>query len=510
MKHLPCCLLLLASSQPALAQTTDVGQEQPEANDESRGPSVQVERDVAAHNYLVTRLQLLQRGAAIGGIRAELTSELDLAGLSADSLELLRKTLELCNRAAVRDADASSRIADLEEKERGQDEGALGRLLLRAVISGGTDITAAFDAIELLDDSSASSTKKLRTMVTEATAAEIANLTFDLALLRSRLQSEESVRGEEFLRAADYEGYSGAFSVSDYKERLAVIAASYARSPKLQPAALYLASHQLRSSNLEEAERLAQASLAASPIILLRDPLRTQAYQILASVERQREGHAEALAWIALGLAEDPASTPLLREQVRAYFSLGDYPSSYATLENLDLLVPEDSWVLYNLACCHAVVDKDASKALATLARAFGYGWDDVSHTRQDPDLELMRNELPDQFEVLVTPKLSLKIRLHSFGADDLVLVNRSPFPLQGLDLKVYIHVQKRGGEKGARSRGVPKRLAIPAIGRGDQHVAQGLVKATRRTVLAVEIRGTCKQGKIEFTVEAEDLYRRR
>jgi tetratricopeptide (TPR) repeat protein len=325
--------------------------QEPEAQEDAQ--SQEVAREGGVHNYLVTRFHVLKQGRGIDGVRAEITSEVNLSGLSEESLALLRRALEVCNKAALRAADAEG-----ERKQASGSDDALGKLLLFLATGGQEAITVPI-VLGLLGNPASEEAGNTQSPHSEALRADLANLEFDLAIYRSRLQAEHGVPADQLLRSQDYDQYTAALQVEGTLERLAMVASAHTRSPWLQPATLYLADHWLRAGYLEESTELASLALDASPVILRRDPLRVWAYRILAESVRP-EAPEKALQWANAGLAEDPAYIPLLTSKVSAMIALGDHAGVYPVLRQLDLLRPQTPWVLYNLACCQAVVDEDA------------------------------------------------------------------------------------------------------------------------------------------------------
>ena len=74
------------------------------------------------------------------------------------------------------------------------------------------------------------------------------------------------------------------------------------------------------------------------------------------------------------------------------YTKKGLYEKGLNIDERLTQLRPEDSTVLYNLACSYSLL-KSMDKALETIKKAIRYGYDDFDHLLADKDLINLRQD---------------------------------------------------------------------------------------------------------------------
>ena len=81
-----------------------------------------------------------------------------------------------------------------------------------------------------------------------------------------------------------------------------------------------------------------------------------------------------------------------LQMQILALFEAGDYAEAEDMCVQLVALMPRDPGGHYNLACARARQGKKA-RALQSLGKAVLFGFNDVEHIKQDPDLEPLRGD---------------------------------------------------------------------------------------------------------------------
>jgi len=81
-----------------------------------------------------------------------------------------------------------------------------------------------------------------------------------------------------------------------------------------------------------------------------------------------------------------------LQREVAEAFQNAKYVEAEPKLQELLKLQPNDAGTYYNLACTRARLG-NLEAAAADLAKAVELGWDDADHTRQDEDLDRLRND---------------------------------------------------------------------------------------------------------------------
>src|SRR5262249_24948247 len=108
----PFQLVLLASIGPGFGTVS--------LQDAARPPDaprpLEAHDEADAHNYLVTRLRLLKRGAAVEEIKTEIVNQIDFGKVSPRSIELLRRMMGLCDRAITNQVKVSQQLAELNAR----------------------------------------------------------------------------------------------------------------------------------------------------------------------------------------------------------------------------------------------------------------------------------------------------------------------------------------------------------------------------------------------------------
>jgi len=96
-----------------------------------------------------------------------------------------------------------------------------------------------------------------------------------------------------------------------------------------------------------------------------------------------------------------PFGNRLQKMNTRAlgFMENGEYLNAMQVLQSA-FNVSADPIVMYNIACCHALLG-DRAKAIRALEQAVALGYDNGRHMAGDPDLESLRNE--EEFLMLVT-----------------------------------------------------------------------------------------------------------
>lgn len=161
-----------------------------------------------------------------------------------------------------------------------------------------------------------------------------------------------------------------------------------------------------------------EEALADYSAAIERDPSRAEAYLNRGALRSQQGLHHEAISDLERGLKLMPADRlervdfekllGLVRGRLKNREAAALYEESYRlwkadripeVVEKLEKLVqnwPATRWGIdaaYNLACAHLRL-KDKSTALHWLEKAIELGYKDVAHLEQDPDLELLRDEV--------------------------------------------------------------------------------------------------------------------
>jgi tetratricopeptide (TPR) repeat protein len=138
-------------------------------------------------------------------------------------------------------------------------------------------------------------------------------------------------------------------------------------------------------------------------------------------------------------LALDPVdSTGDAREQLAwALAGAGRFDDALALLRQIVDLKQSDVGYAYNSACLLSIKGR-TGEALDWLKQAIKNGWADIAHAKSDPDLARVRSERAARFNDLITVKFDWSI---DWGliSDDIVLTNRSAFPLTNIAASVKV-----------------------------------------------------------------------
>lgn len=115
----------------------------------------------------------------------------------------------------------------------------------------------------------------------------------------------------------------------------------------------------------------------------------------------------------------------------------GRFDDTLTLLSQLVELKRSDVVYAYNLACLLSIQGQPG-EALGWLEVAIKNGWTNISHVRSDPDLARVRNERAAQFNALTAVKFDWSI---DWGilSDDIILTNRSGFPLTNITASVRV-----------------------------------------------------------------------
>lgn len=91
-------------------------------------------------------------------------------------------------------------------------------------------------------------------------------------------------------------------------------------------------------------------------------------------------------------LTNKPSHMDALDAAANHYTALGYFQDGLALDYRLVALRPRCPWVLYNLSCSLALLER-RDEALATLEKAIQYGYDDIQHMASDHDLAPLRED---------------------------------------------------------------------------------------------------------------------
>jgi tetratricopeptide (TPR) repeat protein len=105
----------------------------------------------------------------------------------------------------------------------------------------------------------------------------------------------------------------------------------------------------------------------------------------------------------------DPRYVEALQILGDDYTRRGRYPDGLKIDEQLAHLRPDDSLVLYNLACSYSLTDQ-VGEALAALEKALSLGYRDFKWLAEDPDLRKVRCH--PQFQKIRAKLRTLQIKV--------------------------------------------------------------------------------------------------
>lgn len=471
-------------------------------------PQVIAAREADVHNYLVMRLRLLKRGAAIEDLKGEVVNQIDFSTLTPRSIELLRRLLTLSDREIANQAKLGAELTDLSQKSAEAASKQTNEIGGAAITSLSTGSALPFVLALLATPDTSGEFAAKREQLLAGSAAELGSdvsmMEFDLAILRSQLQSAASLAPTDFVCPGDYEQFLNASAAKEEDERVAGVAAALERSPKLQPASLYLAAHFYEKGDGPNCVRYSDKAIETAPGILRRDSLRAQARIYKADLKRLLGDHKGAIAEAELGLKDDPAQVTLLWIKAIGLAFSGDHAAALPLFEKLGLLAPRNANVHYNLACCQAVAGKDVEAALGSLRTACAVGFTDIAHAKRDVDLDLLRKERRVAFDKLTSVRLSPAMDWQLLDADDVIVTNDSAFGV--VDYEVTITVQGVHASAPTTEWASERKSKIASLAPGASIRIAGVVDTTRDVFRSVRIQGTGAQGTCDELRTAREL----
>jgi tetratricopeptide (TPR) repeat protein len=461
-------------------------------------------READLHNLLILRLRSLKRGADAEALKSEIVNEIDFATISPRGLELLKRAMSLYDKAIAGQATLSEKLAGISQAETAAQGKALAGLL--TTLSSATPV-GMVTALLALDSADSVGSRRTTLLAQNAASlgADISGIEFDLAVLRSQIQAGGGVSASDFVLPADYDLFMAATGNKDDSERAAGVAAALERSPKLQPAALYLALLFGQSGKAAECVRYADRVIECAPTILRRDGLRAQALLCKARVALEAKDYLSTRQFADSGLRDEPGHTALLFYRGTASAFLGDHAAALPDFEKLLILAPKDTHVLYNLACCRCVASKDADGGLVALESALHNGFADIAHAKADADLTLLREQRRSDFERLAAVQLGVGMEWALLDKDVLVIENRSAFPLVKLDLAVTFSGMSPLLNAPPSPWTTERKFTIATLSPGERQRFPAL-DTTKDSLRSVRVVATGTQGQFEVTKTTAEL----
>lgn len=476
----------------------------PQAAPAIQDASTTARREVDVCNYITTRLGLLERGAAVRELKSELVDEIDLRTLPPRSVELLKRMTLLCDKALANQADVRQPLAALDAQ--------LSKASTEAFAGNGASLLTESmpplaSALARLPQSSevASARSSLLAKTAESLSAEITTLKHDLDALRAQVQAERKLSSTEFIEVADCDRFlEWADKISEV-DRIAGVSGVLVKSPKMQEAALHLATHFLRMGEFQNSVEYADRVIEQSPQFLRRDALRAQAYLFKAFAASSSGDHKAAVEFSDLGLKDDPANPALLLVKAEGVADSGRSEEAVPLFEKLAILLPQNPSVFYDLACCSAVVKKDPAAALKNFKLALDRGFADIDRAKLDPDLALLRDSKAGEFHTLTTLSVELAVDWHTLTPHGVVITNTSRFTLE--DLALTLTITNRDSAIPSRKTGrIERRLVLYGLAPGEKQYFPGLITTSRDQLRTLQVLAEGSQGRFVVVYQAKDL----
>jgi hypothetical protein len=153
--------------------------------------------------------------------------------------------------------------------------------------------------------------------------------------------------------------------------------------------------------------------------------------------------YAVALWDACFEYAASDTTGDLRAKRAWARMANGDLQQALALANDALELQKDQVEFCYQYACLLSRLDRDMDKSFAWLKKAIQQGFYDIAHARRDSDLANLRREKADEFNGLVKVHYDWTINYGVLN-DDIVVVNKSAFPLTNVRLSVLI----KQGEK--------------------------------------------------------------
>lgn len=106
----------------------------------------------------------------------------------------------------------------------------------------------------------------------------------------------------------------------------------------------------------------------------------------------QKEGEEFIISFYEGILKRSPYLADCLKYLGNAYTAKGMYGKGLEIDKQLSRLEPNDSEVIYNLACSYSLLKK-TNLAIQSLTRAFNLGYNDIEHLEKDSDMNNIRHD---------------------------------------------------------------------------------------------------------------------
>lgn len=476
----------------------------PQAAPAVQDASAAVRREADVYNYITTRIGLLERGAAVKELKSELADEIDPRTLPPRAVELLNRMTLLCDKALANQADVRPQLAALDAQLSKASTEALAGTGASFLTESTRPIAAAL--ARLPQSSEAASTRSsLLAKTAESLSAEITALKHDLAALRAQVQAEGKLSPTEFVEIADCDRFVESADKTSEADRIAGVAAVLVKSPKIQGAALHLATHFLRVGDFQNSIEYADRVIEQSPPFLRRDVLRAQAYLFKAFAASSSGDYKSAVELCELGLKDDPTSPALLLVKAEGVADGGRHEEALPLFEKLALLLPQNPSVFYELACGSAVVKKDPAAALKHFKVALDRGFTDIDRAKLDPDLALLRDAKSGEFHTLTTLSVELGVDWHTLTPHGVVITNASRFTLE--DVALTLTITNRDPAIPSRKTGkVERRLVLNGLAPGEKQYFPGIIFTSRDQLRTLQVLAEGTQGRFEVVYQAKDL----
>lgn len=106
----------------------------------------------------------------------------------------------------------------------------------------------------------------------------------------------------------------------------------------------------------------------------------------------KKEGEEFCISFFEGVLERNPYLIDCLKYLGNAYTAYGMFEKGLEIDERLSRLLPEDSEVVYNLACSQSLLS-NIDDAISSLKKAIDLGYNDIDHFEKDRDLDNIRND---------------------------------------------------------------------------------------------------------------------
>jgi predicted esterase len=228
---------------------------------------------------------------------------------------------------------------------------------------------------------------ELQAMKTNRRARDEAFITEFLNQNVSRARAAEAAGKsyEAYLRFADIASdFKGLREVAEFEKRIAELKDS----------------KEIKQAIKQEDEQEREQQMRARELYAFKEAIRNNDERPLAYADLQKnlaalKKQSDAPPSSSVRLAARRVINQFfayLSEEADALSRRKQYTAAAANLALMTLIAPNNPYVLYNLACVHAL-NRDRSRALDALKRAIEKGFKDVAALERDKDLEALRDD---------------------------------------------------------------------------------------------------------------------